>query len=136
MRRKALFAIPVVLLIVAGAAFAVTRDGGGNDEESVRTTVNDFVTAGNDRDWKKVCSLFGKEPKSQIEQSGKCDKVLGDAASKDDKQKTKVDITEVEIEGSKATANAKVSRGKSKAADQTLILAKEDGDWKITGFGQ
>ncbi|MGI8632599.1 MAG: Rv0361 family membrane protein [Solirubrobacterales bacterium] len=118
----------VCVLIVAGC--------GEGDEDKIRSAVEDFVAASNDRDFKKVCELFGADTRKQLEQQGgkDCQKLLEDAAV-DDAPKIEATIQTVTVDGDRATVDARLKTGDQPEQPQRLDLRKEGEDWKLV-FGE
>ena len=127
--RRAATAIVVAVLAVAGLTAC-----GNDDEEQVKSTVQDFVSAVNDRDFDKVCDLFTETTRTQLERGGrKCPQALSSSVTQK-RRNVKATVQEVKVDGDKASATATIDSDGKKLTDQKLDLEKEDGDWKIA-FG-
>jgi hypothetical protein len=116
------------LLVIAGC--------GGDDESDIERTVRDFFTAANNRDADKLChELVTQE---YVEQTTGA---IGDNARDQCEEQLEllrgvnvrlIKIERVEIDGDSATAVV-ISETRDRSRDrQTLHLAKEDGDFRLT----
>jgi Domain of unknown function (DUF4878) len=110
--------------------------GGGDDKEEAEQTVRDFVTATRERDADAFCDeLVTREFLEQATGA------TGDNAAESCKREFRsltglrvrlVRITKTEIDGDTARVTAILER-QGQRIEQTLRLAKQDGDWKLAG---
>ncbi|HYP47696.1 MAG TPA: nuclear transport factor 2 family protein [Thermoleophilaceae bacterium] len=110
---------------------------GKGDEEQVTSTVNGVYDALADKDADQVCDSLSAAGKRQItrgaDRSLSCEEVFkrglslaGDAL----KDAKRAEVTQVKVEGDKATASVKYKKETGK-----VELLKEDGKWKLNDLG-
>ena len=111
-------ALPALLLLALAAGPAACGPGGDSDEDKVRDVVE--KVASNDP---AVCKDLteGFLSREFDGDEGKCEKQAREA---EDEQN--LEIEKVEVDGDKATVEAKADGDKG-----TAKLVKEDGDWKL-----
>ena len=111
-------ALAVLLPVALSAGVAGCGPGGDSDEDRVRDVVE--KVASNDPE---VCKeLTGGFLSREFDgDEGKCEKQAREA---EDEQN--LEIEKVEVDGDKATVEAKADGDKG-----TAKLVKEDGDWKL-----
>ena len=116
------------------AALALLVGCGGSSSQSASDVAQDYVDARNAGDAAKVCDLYTDQLKRQLGGSN-CEAYIkeqtGGAAFK-------FQLVGVDENGDKATATVKATAPQElpKGASQLKVdLAKQDGDWKIDGFG-
>jgi ketosteroid isomerase-like protein len=127
--------IALICLLVA-----LSGCGGGNDRKDAEQTVRDFVEAVNTRDGDRYCDeLITKDflKKTTFSTGGE------DRASQSCKSQLKatkglhvklIRIVRTKVDGDNATVTAVLARQGQKVT-QTLMLKKEDGNWKLNGAG-
>ena len=133
MRVSALARIPLALLATAALALAAC---GGDDEADAEQTVRDFVTATNERDGKRFCEELVTQ--KFLEQTTG---TTGDRAAAACRRQLEsiqglrlklVKIRKTEVDGETARVTVALeTQGRSQV--QSLLLAKEDGDWRLSG---
>ncbi len=110
--------------------------GGGDDEKDAEQTVRDFVTAVNERDADTYCDELITE-----EFREKTTFATGDEAAESCKRQFKAisglkieleRIARTKVDGDKATVTA-VLRRQGQRTRQVYELAKDGGDWKLSG---
>jgi hypothetical protein len=134
MRRVAL----PFLLVLAAVLSGCTTTGSSSSSKKfagaagdVSKAVDDLQAAGQRKDAGKLCTqLLARSLVSQIDESGatctaELDKALADA---DD---FKLDVRDVKVSGSKATAT--VLQG-DPGSTRTIEFVREDNRWKATSF--
>ena len=111
--------------------------GGGSDEDQVRDVVTSFVQAGKHRDAAEACSLLSADQVKSVEQlgGGSCAAILGQIFSKAKDVGTDVEVQDVRVEGDRATVDATVRAPGSKPKAETILVVKEDGEWKLANAG-
>jgi hypothetical protein len=118
--------------LIASLAFGAVGCGGGGDSGKVKDTVKSFFVALADRDGKKACSLLSKALVASAQVGGndcaKSVKAVAAQAVPDNKRSEakNIQVTDVKIKGTTATAFAKGKRGK-----RQVTLVKEGGKWKL-----
>ena len=118
--------------LIAALAFGGLGCGGGGDSDKVKDTVKSFFSALADRDGNKACSLLSKSLVASAQVGGgvcaKSVKAVAAQAVPDNKrgEARDIDVTDVKIKGSTATAFAKGKKGK-----RQVTLLKEGGKWKL-----
>ena len=126
-----------IALCLATALLGGCGGGGGSDEEQVRDVVTSFVEAGKDRDAAEACSLLSADQVKSVQEigGGSCATILGGIFAKAKDLGTDVSIQDVRIEGDRATVDATVTAPGSKPKAQTILVVKEDGEWKLASAG-
>ena len=123
------------LLIASALAFAACGSSGSSDEDQIVEAIETSATSTNPAD----CSKFSTQAfmeQSTSETGQKAVKSCEEEASESDNAES-VDVSEVEVEGSKATADAAVTGSSLGGQTVTISLVKEGDQWKldqITGF--
>jgi ketosteroid isomerase-like protein len=103
--------------------------GGNSESDKVREAVNQFVQAGNDRDFNKVCALLTLQ--QRLASGGQdCAKNFG-AHAPAGKGSTEVVIKDVRISGAQAAVDATVKGPHAQGSLQQLLLQKQNGEWKV-----
>jgi len=135
--RPALRLLPLVLAaVVAGCGQAASSAGdfkGG--EKQVAETVEQLQTSAQNRKPEQICAdVLARELVDRLKTGGsdcvdEIEKLTGDA---DDYE---LDVTDVAITGTTATARVKARRGTRNNAVTTFALAREDGKWRVTDLG-
>src|SRR3954451_1567090 len=129
--------LPFLLAIaIAGCGQAATSSGKFKGaEKDVADTVEQLQTSAQSRKPKQICSdVLSRQLADKLKSGGsdcvdEMEKLTGDA---DDFE---LDVTDVTITGTTATARVKARRGTTKRALTTLALAREDGKWRLTSLG-
>ena len=124
---------PAVVLL-ACAVLAVTGCG-GNDEDDIRQTMREFVTALNKRDADKFCDDLVTKEFVEKQTFAKGDKAIADCK----RQLRQIKglrvritrITKLRVNGDRATV-ATVLETSGQEAPQLYRLRKEDGGWRIS----
>ena len=125
-------------ILLAAALLVGCGSGGGSDEDQVRDVVTSFVQAGKDRDAAEACSLLSADQVKTVESlspGGSCATILGGIFAKAKDVSTEVDIQDVRVEGDRATVDATVRSPGSQPKAQTILVVKEDGEWKLASAG-
>ncbi len=123
-------------LVVATAALGLAACG-GSDEDDVRAAVNDFRTAVREKDSEAVCQSFtDKALEDAFRQKGdearkRCADFIKQSADQRAKEAEKdFEITEVKVDGDKASVKTK-----SEGQESQAKLEKVDEEWKIADSG-
>jgi len=123
-------------LIVSALALVACGGSGGNDEAEIEEAIETSATASDPANCTKLETLSFSEQSSG--ESGKAAIKACEEEAKDPEGKAEsVAVSEVEIDGSKATANAAITGGSLEGQTASIALVEEDGQWKldqITGF--
>jgi hypothetical protein len=105
------------------------------DEKAVAQTIEDLQSDAQGRKPSAICrdvlstALADKLKSTGSDCAGEMEKVTGDA---DDFE---LEVTDVTVSGTTATAKVKARRGDEKNASTTFSLVKEDGDWRLSDLG-
>lgn len=135
MRRRGIsvsLAAALATVVVAGCG------GGSSDEDQVRDVVTSFVQAGKDRDAAEACSLLAADQVKAVERlggGGDCAQVLGGFFAEANAAGTDVEIQDVRVQGDRATVDATVKAAGSSPQPESILVVKEDGEWKIASAG-
>jgi predicted PilT family ATPase len=113
--------------------------GGGDDKQEAEQTVQDFVTALQERDADTFCDdLVTKDFLGEFSgatgdrATESCKRELNSLTSLEKVRLVKVESTKVS--GDDATVTAVIER-QGQRLKQVYRLKKEDGDWKLSGAG-
>jgi hypothetical protein len=132
MRRLVL--LPLLLLAGCGQAQTSANEFEG-DEKAVAQTIEDLQAAAQGRKPAEICSdILSRALADKLKSTGndcvrEMEKVTSDA---DDFE---LEVTEVSVTGTTATATVKARKGGDDDAETTFSLAREDGDWRLTDLG-
>ncbi|MGH2923672.1 MAG: hypothetical protein ACRDKH_06570, partial [Solirubrobacterales bacterium] len=104
-----------------------------SDQERAREVVQQFVDARNDDDAAAECDLYSDDYLAEL--------AVADCTAFIEEQNSAVDgeerneIVDVEVNDDRGTANVDVIREAEGGPTRIgVLLAEEDGDWRIAGF--
>ena len=129
--------LPLVLAaVLAGCGQAPTSANYfKGTEKAVAQTIEDLQSNAQARKPSAICrdvlstALANKVKSSGSDCAGVIEKLTGDADDFD------LEVTDVTVTGTTATAKVKARRGDDKNASTTFSLVKEDGDWRLSSLG-
>ena len=108
---------------------------GGDSQSGAKDVAQQYVDARNSGDTTKVCDLYTDTLKQRLG-ADKCAEFIQEQTSG---AQLTFRLTGVQENGDKATATLAVSSGTQELPQSgnqlQLNLTKQDGDWKIDGFG-
>ena len=138
MTRVLLSKVALLALTVALAAPLASCDapivGGKSDTEAAGDTLTELIAARNRRDFAAVCDLIAEQQLAKFKRAGTtCEKALPKVAKKD--TTITIRIEQVRVSGDRATVDATVSQTGGAGNAQTILLVKENGDWKVSQVG-
>jgi hypothetical protein len=123
-------------LIVSALALVACGGSGASDEEKIEEAIETSATASDPANCTKLETLSFSEQSSG--ESGKAAIKACEEEAKDPEGKAdSVAVSEVEVDGSKATANAAITGGSLEGQTVSIALVEGDDQWKldqITGF--
>jgi hypothetical protein len=124
-RRLTIIAAAVLTLAAAGC-------GGQSAEDQVRAKLNDFAQATAAKDYRRLChDVLAKQLVQRAEAAGlSCEVALKTGLN--DVQKPKVQIQKVTVKGDSATAVVHTTAANQDASTDTLELARQGGDWRVS----
>jgi hypothetical protein len=126
-----------LVLVIALAAIAIPGCGpfgGESDGDQAGDTVTDLIEARNQGDFATVCELISAQQLVKFTKAGTtCEKALPKLAKEG--TTTTIRIEQVRVSGDRATVDATVSQTGGAGRAQTILLVKEDGDWKVSKVG-
>jgi hypothetical protein len=125
-RRPTIIAAAVLTLAAAGCG------GGKSAEDQVRAKLNDFAQATAAKDYRRLChDVLAKQLVQKAEAAGlSCEVALKTGLN--DVQKPKVQIQKVTVKGDSATAVVHTTAANQDASTDTLELARQGGDWRVS----
>jgi hypothetical protein len=132
MRRLVL--LPLLLLAGCGQAQTSANEFEG-DEKAVAQTIEDLQAAAQGRKPGEICSdILARDLAEKLKSTGtdcvrEMEKVTSDA---DDFE---LQVKEVSVTGTTATATVRARMGGKDDAETTFSLTREDGDWRLTDLG-
>ena len=124
----------VAALAGCGQAPTSANDFKGS-EKAVAQTIEDLQSDAQGRKPSAICrdvlsrALAEKLKSTGSDCAGEMEKVTGDADDFD------LEVTDVTVTGTTATAKVKARRGDEKNASTTFTLVREDGDWRLSNLG-
>jgi ketosteroid isomerase-like protein len=124
--------LAVVLVACLGALLAIGC-GGNGDEQSAPDAAQAYVQARKQGDAAKVCDLYSDQLKQQIAAGANCEAFVEEQTSGVEPGDFRV-VT-VQENGDRATAAIESSGEAGKPVRLTVVLERQDGDWKITSLG-
>jgi len=128
----------VLACLLVVSAFALAACGSGsNDESQIEETIETSATSTDPANCKKLSTQQFMEQTTQSEGS-EAVKTCEKEASNDEGAKS-VTVSNVEVEGSKATADTALTGGGFDGQEVEVALVKEGDQWKldeITGFAK
>jgi hypothetical protein len=135
---RPLLCLLALLLAAALAGCAQTPSSTGSfkgAEKAVAQTIEQLQTSASSHKPEQICSdVLSRALVDKLKTAGsdcveEMDKLTGDA---DD---YKLDVKDVTITGTTATARVKARKGGSDNALTTFALTREDGKWRLSNFG-
>ncbi len=117
------------------AALAVLAAGcGGDDEDDVRRTLDDFAEATAKKDYQRMCDdLLSPDLIEQIRRVNlPCEVAL--RTGLEDVENPRLEVRSVKLDGDTATARVHSTASNQEASDDTIKLVKVDGDWRIASL--
>ena len=125
--------LPLALLASAAAlAFSgCGSNSSGDDEAKAQATVEQYLDALRAGDAEAVCALLSEAELADLEAAGSCGEVLTQGLAVIAEEEVEIPeyvIGDVVVDGEEAEV-----RLASDATDEMVPLAKEDGEWKLTG---
>jgi hypothetical protein len=128
--KKKVLVLPLALLV---ALFALSACGGSSDsssgdEAAVETAIEESATSEDP----KICSEFQTEAFNEFEYpEGNALKQCEEATESGASVAESADVSNVEVDGEKATAEVEVKGSGLDGQEIEVALAKEGGDWKM-----
>lgn len=110
--------------------------GGGEDESQIETTIETAATSTDPADCTKFATLTFME-QTTGEEGPAAEKACEEEAEEGEGKPEGASVSNIEVDGEKATAEAEFEGGDAGGFAFTVALVKEDGDWKLdelTGF--
>jgi hypothetical protein len=129
--------LPFALLALV---FGLVACGGSDesDEDKIVDVIETSVTGSDPADCKELATQAFLE-QTELEQGAEAVKSCEASAKDTSDDPDSVEVSEVEVDGSAATANAAFAGGGFDGQVISLSLVEEDGDWKLdemTGFAK
>lgn len=132
---------PLLLFALIASAIVLSACGGGggsSDESEIEEAIQTSATSEDPADCTKLATQNFEEQSTESEGAAavkECEK----EASEPESHAESVAVSEVEVEGSKASAEAAVTGGSLDGQTLEIALVKESGQWKlneVTGFAK
>jgi hypothetical protein len=123
--------VPLALLVLAALTLAACGGGGGSgDEDKITETIEAAATTSDPTNCTELETLSFVEQNSE-EKGKSAIKSCEEEAEAGEEQAEGVTVSDVSVNGSKATANAKFEGGGLGAQTLELGLVEEGGTWKL-----
>jgi hypothetical protein len=121
----------VPLALLALAALMLTACGGGSsDEDKIAETIETAATTSDPSNCTELETLSFVEQNSQ-EKGKAAIKACEKEAEAGEEQAEGAKVSNVSVDGSKATADAEFEGGSLGSQSLEIALVEEDGDWKL-----
>ncbi|HST69978.1 MAG TPA: hypothetical protein VLI94_10010 [Solirubrobacterales bacterium] len=134
--RKLHLLLPLALLALV---FGLAACGGGeSDEDKVVDVIETSVTSSDPADCKELATQAFLE-QTELEEGDAAVESCEESAEDTENDPDSVEVSEVEVDGSAATADVAFTGGSFDGQTLSVALVEEDGDWKmdeITGFAE
>lgn len=134
--KKLYLLLPIALLALA---FGLVACGGGDsDEDKIVEVIETSATGADPADCKELSTQAFLE-QTELEQGAAAVESCEESAEDTSDDPDSVEVSEVEVDGSSASANVAFDGGNFDGQTLTVGLVEEDGDWKldeITGFAE
>jgi hypothetical protein len=131
--------IVVLLALLVTAAVTLTACGGGSsDQDKIAETIETVATTNDPKNCTELETLAFAEQNSQ-EQGQAAVKACEKEAEADEEQAKGANVSNVSVDGSKATADVEFEGGSLGMQSLEVALVEEDGNWKldqIEGFAE
>ena len=134
MRLAVLIALFAAMLLTGCTQTQTTSNDFTGERKQVADRVADLADDGQRKRADAICeNLLADELVRQVAAAGSsCASEMKKAI--DDADGFDLDVTKVDVNGTTATATVR-SQDRGKDVDRTFEFVKQDGDWRITGFG-
>lgn len=129
--------LPLALLALA-LGLAACGGSDESDEDKIVDVIETSVTSTDPADCEKFATQAFLE-QTELSEGKEALESCEESAKDTEDDPDSVDVTEVEVDGSSATADAAFVGGSFDGQALTVALVEEDGDWKldeITGFSK
>lgn len=129
----------LLLLLTAALGLALAACGGGeSSEDKITSTIEAAATSTDPAVCKETQTLkFMEQTTSSTGKSA--EKQCEEQAKRGENNPESVGVSEIKVEGEKATANAEFKGGNFNGQTLSLALVEEEGEWKLnemTGFAK
>jgi len=130
---------PLKLILPAAAAIVVVvllvvliGTCGSDEKQNVRDTLDRFGQATSEKDYQTLCDdLFATSLVEKLRTADQpCEVALRIGLS--EVQSPTIEVLSVEVDGDKATALVRAEAVGQQPARETILLVREDGDWRIS----
>lgn len=125
--------LAVLAALLLSAVFGLAACGGDNNEEEISNAVSEFILSEDPRQFcgELITERFRDEVFDDLET---CEKAQ--TRDEDDGEPPEeVTVSQIEIDGDKATAKATEVGGETDGASGEVELVKVDGAWRVDGLG-
>lgn len=122
--------VPLVVLALAALALTACGGGGASAEDKITETIETAATTSNPSNCTELETLSFVEQNSQ-EKGKAAVKTCEEEAEAGEEQAEAAMVSNVSVNGSKATAEVKFEGGSLGSQSLEVALVEEDGDWKL-----
>lgn len=130
---------PLLPLALLALVFGLAACGGSeSDEDKVVEVIETSVTSTDPADCKELATQAFLE-QTELEQGSAAVESCEESAEDTENDPESVEVSEVEVDGSSATADVAFTGGSFDGQTLSVALVEEDGDWKmdeVTGFAE
>lgn len=127
-----------VILIASAVTFAACGSSGASDEDQITEAIQTSATTSDPANCTKFSTQAFMEQSAQTEGKAAVEMCEEEVKNPEDRAES-VAVSNVEVEGEKATAEAAVTGGGFDGQALDIALVKEDGQWKlneVSGFAK
>ena len=136
--KKTLFMLPLVLIasalgLAACGGGGSSSSGGGDDEAAIESTIEEAATSTDP----SKCTELQTEAFNQQDEgvpAKEATKVCEEAVKGTETPAESVGVSDIEVNGETATANAEIQGSPLNNQTVEVELAKQGGDWKLNKF--
>lgn len=135
---RKLHLLPPLALLALALGLAACGGGDESDEDKIVDVIETSVTSTDPADCEELATQAFLE-QTEFSQGAEAVKSCEESAGETEDDPDSVEVTNVEVAGSAATADAAFAGGSFDGQAFTVALIEEDGDWKldeIVGFAK
>jgi predicted small lipoprotein YifL len=126
----------LLLLVLAACALTGCGDDGPSDEAQVRTALNEFQRATEQRDYRALCDrILAPKLVETVERIGlECEAALEKGF--EDVREPRLSVGTVTVDGDSARAQVRSSAAGQSPSDDTVELVRVGDGWRIASLGE
>ncbi len=122
--------VPLALLLLTALTVAACGGGGSSDEDKITEAIEKAATTSDPSNCTELQTLSFDEQNSTVKGKGAI-KACEEEAEEGEEQAEGAEVSNVSVDGGKATAEVKFEGGPLGSQTVTLALVEEGGNWKL-----